>query len=568
MKKYNFLLALFMLISLNFNLVTATDNYKLHPYGDADSDAGLLVTAGTYTDASTAQKAIYHNDVANPWRVGTYEFATQKFVIYTETTANWGGSQWGSKAGFCPIVFSGQSFMNNSSFSPVIFFIAPTAAIYKVGAIFQYQSTQGKATAGSSLYQFKAKDGTTVVNMNFGKNYTNNTLLTADFYVNLHAGDTITFNQNCTLWGDPFCVWTKLQVMGNNSGVAFTATEANESGFYFDNYLVGTDFSYLNTKIAASETLIGSAVPGTTLGKYPAAAINVFQNAINAAKSFVLNHAAATQMEINGQLATFSTAYKTFTNTYVSSALVTDDAANEFKLTSGLYLIRLKGTGLYLTAPTAKGTTSTNRTSYQTLRNGDVPNCQKWSIQFNRNSGFTNPARYSFISGIDGVTNWTENDESVIGHLDEAGFFRDKNTFETQIGDEGIYHNFSIYYDGTAYGLTDVGLNTPLNISATVSGETVSMGYGTSGPMLFLYEFISAPNVINALNQAETNNMKIINVENGIRIITDKAAPVSVYNLTGMMVKNCIINSEAVISLTKGAYIVKSGNTIQKVLVR
>jgi len=158
-----------MLISLNFNLVIAADNYKLHAYGDADSDAGLLVAAGKYSDAPTAQKAIYHNDVTTPWRVGTYEFATQKFVIYTETNANWNGSQWGSKTGICPIVYAGQSFMNNSAFSPVIFFIAPDAAIYKVSAIFQYQSTQGKATAGASLYQFKAKGGTAVVNMNFGK---------------------------------------------------------------------------------------------------------------------------------------------------------------------------------------------------------------------------------------------------------------------------------------------------------------------------------------------------------------------------------------------------------------
>jgi hypothetical protein len=73
---------------------------------------------------------------------------------------------------------------------------------------------------------------------------------------------------------------------------------------------------------------------------------------------------------------------------------------------------------------------------------------------------------------------------------------------------------------------------------------------------------------VSALNQTLTNNFKIIPVEKGIRVITDKVALVSVYNTTGMMVKNSIVKSDEVISLTQGAYIVKSGNTIQKVLVR
>ena len=566
MKKINFLSLFFMLISVSHNVMLAADNYKLQPYHDADADAALLVNATM--DLPTAEKAIYHSEVVSPWKFGNYATATQKFTLYTDANAVWSGGQWSPLNGLCPIVYEGQSYQNNANFSPVIFFVAPAAAIYKVSAVFQYQSTQGKATAGSSLYQFKAKDGTAVVNMNFGKNYTDKSLLASDFYVNLHAGDTIAFNQICTLWGDPFCVWTKLQVSGNNNGVAFTPTEANTSGFYFDYYLVGTDFSYLNTKISASETLIGSAVPGTTLGTYPATAITTFQNAITAAKNFVLNQTAAKQVDINTQLAKLSTAYTAFTNTYKSSVMVADNATAEFKLTSGLYNIRLKGTDLYLTAPSAKGNTSSNRMTYQPLRNAMVQNCQKWSIQFNLNEGFTDPSRYSFVSGIDGGTDWTEENAFVVGHLDEAGYFRDKNTADTQIGDEGLYHNFSVYYDGSAYGLNDVGLNSPLNISAVVSGETVSMNYETATPIRFLYEFIPAPNVLSAIEQTEINTLKIRIVENGIRIITDKTAQVIVYNLSGIQVKNCSVNSEEVIALTKGVYIVKSGNTIRKVIVR
>jgi len=566
MKKINFLLAFFMLISVSFNILLAADNYKLQPYHDADADASLLVTATM--DLPTAEKAIYHGTVASPWKFGNYATANQKFFIYTDANTPWGGTQWSPLNGGCPIVFEGQSYQSNASYSPVTFFVAPVAAIYKVSAVFQYQSGKGLSTAGSSLYQFKAKDGTAVVNMNFGKSYTDKSLLASDFFVNLHAGDTIAFNQICTLWGDPFCVWTKLQVMGNNNGVAFTPTEANVSGFYFDNYLVGTDFSYLSTKITDSETLIGSAVPGTTLGTYPAAAITLFQNAVTVAKNFVLNQPGAKQVDINTQLAKLSTAYTTFTSSYKSWVIVADNATTEYKLVSGLYNIRLKGTDLYLTAPSAKGNTPSNRTTYQLLRNAQLQNCQKWSIQFNLNSGFTDPSRYSFVSGIDGGVDWTEENASVVGHLDEAGYFRDKNTADTQMGDEGIYHNFSVYYDGSAYGLNDVGLNSPLNISATVSGETVTMNYEMTTPVRFLYEFIPAPNVISALAQTSLNTLKIMYVENGIRIVTDKAAPVIVYNLSGIQVKNCIVNSEEIIVLTKGIYIVKSGNTVQKVIVR
>lgn len=566
MKKIYIFLAFFLLISVNFNILKAADNYKLQPYHDADADAALLVTSTM--DLPTAEKAIYHGVVASPWKFGNYATATQKFFIYTDANTTWGGTQWSPSSGGCPIVFEGQSFQSNASFSPVTFFVAPAAAIYKVSAVFQYQSNAGKATAGSSLYQFKAKDGTTVVNMNFGKSYTDKSLLASDFYVNLHAGDTIAFNQICTLWGDPFCVWTKLQVSGNNNGVAFTPTEANSSGFYFDNYLVGTDFSYLNTKITDSETLIGSAVPGTTLGTYPAGAITTFQSAINIAKTFVLNQSGAKQMDINTQLAKLSSAYTTFTSSYKSSVIVGDNTTTEFRLASGLYNIRLKGTALYLTAPSAKGNTSSNRTTFQPLRNAQVQNCQKWNIQFNLNSGFTDPSRYSFVSGIDGDTDWTEENASVVGHLDEAGYFRDKNTADTQIGDEGLYHNFSVYFDGSAYGLNDVGLNSPLNISATVSGEIVTMNYETTTPIRFLYEFIPAPNVLSATEQTVLNRLKILNAENGIRIITDKTVQVIVYNLSGIQVKNCSISSEGVIALTKGVYIVKSGNTVQKVIVR
>lgn len=56
----------------------------------------------------------------------------------------------------------------------------------------------------------------------------------------------------------------------------------------------------------------GSAVSGSSIGQYPASAITTFQSSIDTAKSFVSNQPSDTQLAINAQFATLSTAYSTF----------------------------------------------------------------------------------------------------------------------------------------------------------------------------------------------------------------------------------------------------------------
>jgi hypothetical protein len=613
MKKINFLLAFFMLISVNFSLMLAQDNYKLQPFGDADSDANALIIAGTYTDAQTAQVAIYDNEVASPWKFGTYETATQKFSIYSATNGTWNGTQWGSATGDCPITIWGQSFITDDGFSPVTFFVAPAAAIYKVSANFQYQSNHGVPTAGSSLFQFKANGGTSVVNMNFGKNYTDQTVLSSDFYVNMHAGDTISFNQTCTLWGDPFCVWTKIQVMGNDGQNPFTSTEANLSGFYFDNYFVATDFSYLNAKIAASETLISSGVQGTVHGTYPASATILFQSALDAAKSFVSTQPNATQLDINAQLATLTSAYTIFSNSFVIT--VNPDAANNYKLQgwgdadsdAGL----LVAAGTYTDVQTAQKAIYHNETptpwrfgSYETATSKFLIftdataswNGSQWGSLNNDcpitwdGYSFVFAADYSpvifFVAPKSAIylvsTNFlyaSTQGKSTSG----SDFFQFKSANGTPVvnmnfGGDYTQDNPTILAD--FFVNLHVGDTISFNQSCTVfgdpfcqwtalqvSGNDSGVAYTASeanGSGLY-FDYYAG---VSALNQTLTNNLKIIPVEKGIRVITDKVALVSVYNTTGMMVKNSIVKSDEVISLTQGAYIVKSGNTIQKVLVR
>ena len=613
MKKINFLLAFFMLISVNVNLVLAQDNYKLQPFGDADSDANALIIAGTYTDAQTAQIAIYDNEVASPWKFGTYEFATQKFSIYTTTNASWGSTQWGSANGDCPITIWGQSFITDDGFSPVTFFVAPAAAIYKVSTNFQYQSNHGVPTAGSTLFQFKANGGTSVINMNFGKNYTDQTVLSSDFYVNMHAGDTISFNQTCTLWGDPFCVWTKIQVMGNDGQNPFTSTEANLSGFYFDNYFVATDFSYLNAKIADAETLISSGLQGTVHGTYPASATILFQSALDAAKSFVSTQPNATQLDINAQLATLTSAYTIFYNKFVVT--VQADAANNYKLQgwgdadsdAGL----LVAAGTYTDVTTAQKAIYHNETPTP-WRFGSYNTATSDFLIFTDATASWNGSQWGSLNNDCPIT-WDGYSYVFAADYSPAIFFvapksaiylvstnflyastQGKNTsgtdffqFKSANGTPVVSMNFgSDYTQDNPTILADFFVNlhagdtiafnqsctlwgdpfckwTTLQVSGNDSGTAYNATEANGSGLYFDYYAGTS-----ALNQTLVNNLKIISVENGIRVITDKVAPVSVYNLAGITVKKCIVNSDEVISLTQGAYIVKSGNTIQKVIVR
>jgi len=606
MRNINYLLAFFMLISVNFNVVLAANNFKLHAYGDADSDAALLVTAGTYTDAQTAQKAIYHYEVASPWKFGTYEVETQKYFIYTADNANWnGGAQWQTlNDGTSPLVWEGHSFQNNNGFSPVIFFVAPDAAIYKVSTIFEYQSGNGD-TQGSSLFQFKANDGTTVVNMNFGANYTaNNRTHTSDFFVNLHAGDTIAFNQTCSVWGDPFCQWTKLQVMGNNSGAAFTSTEANASGFYFDNYVVATDFSFLNAKITASESLKGA----TVIGSYPASATTSFQAAIDAAKNFVTNQPNATQLEINAQLASLSTAFTTFSNSYIG--------LNNYKLypygEAGSDANILVTAGTYGDVQTAEKAIVHNEVASQWLFGNYEFATQKIQIYTDASAywqgsqwgsaqidgvspivweghSYVNNADFSpvflFVAPFAAIYKVSTKLEYQSGNGDTKGstFFQ----FKAKDGSSLVDMNFGGDYTAAQRNLASdffvnlhAGDTITFNQKATVWGDpfcqwTQLKVMRDNGGVAYTLTDATASGsyfdnyVVTYLkNQPETKTLKIIDNEKGIRIITDKTASVTVYTVAGVKVKNCIVKSDEVISLIKGAYIVKSGNQTQKVIVR
>jgi len=606
-------MAFFMLISITYNSVMAADNYKLHNYGNSDSDASLLVAAGTYTDIQTAQKAIYHNEVASPWKFGTYEFATQKFVIYTDNTANWSGTQWVSLNDDCPIVFEGQSFVNNANFSPVIFFVAPSDAIYKVNADFQYQSNQGKQTEGSSLFQFKAKDGSKVVDMNFGKNYTDHTVLSSNFYVNLHAGDTITFNQTCTLWGDPFCVWTKLMVMGNENGIAFTAAEANLSGFYFDNYLVTTDFSFLNAKIAASEALIASTEQNSVPVTFPPFQISKFQPVIDAAKNFVLNQPNATQLEINAQLATLTSAYTQFSTTFIITPQA--DAANNYKLfgygdidSDALLLVNA---GTYGDVETAQKAIVHNEVASPWKFGTYEFETQKFLIYSDATASWDgsqwgslnkdcpivwNGYTFVFAANFSPViffvapkaaiylvsTNFQYS--STQGQATEGSdFFQFKSKDGTPVVDMnfgGSYTQDSPTIPADFFVNLHAGDTITFNQTATMWGDPFCQWkniqvFGNENGVAYTQAMATGSGiyfnnypVVNGINQTLSTSLKIMTVDNGIRVITDKAAQVTVYNIAGMAVKKCIIKSDEIISLNKGAYIVKSGNTIKKVIVK
>lgn len=603
MKKITTLFVLFLLISVS-NLFQAANNYKLQAYGDADSDASLLVAASAYGDVSAAQKAIYINEVASPWRFGSYEFATQKFKIYTLQNANWvNNSEWHDSDNTSPIVFDGHTFVYNNGHSPVIFFVAPENAIYKVSTRFEYQSGNGDSQ-GYSLFQFKGKDSTSVVNMNFGKSYTaGNRVLLSDFYVNLHTGDTITFNQNATVWGDPFCQWSQLKVMGNNGGAPFTSEEANASGFYFDNYAVSTDFSFLNEKIAASEDLIGA----TVLGTYPASAITTFQSAIDVAKNFVLNNPDATQSEVNAQLAILSDAYTEFASSYIGANNYKSFPYNEAGSDANL----LVAAGTYGDVETAQKaivhqdvvsspwrfgsykSDSQELTIYSDLKNS-------WNgTQWGANSSVECPIVWNgltfvytpfespvifFVAPVSAIYKVITGFEYLSGNGDTRGFnyFQFKAKNGSTIYDMNFGNNYSA---GNKVLTSDFYVNLlagdtiTFNQNATVWGDPFCQwtrlqvmrdnnGVAFTAADANASEKYFDRNLVVSSDAIIPITTMIANVENGIRITTDKVVHVSVYDLTGVNIKSCMVSLDATLALNKGIYIIKVDDVIRKVIVK
>ena len=377
-------------------------------------------------------------------------------------------------------------------------------------------------------------------------------------------------------WQDIDFTFTSGATLGGSQGLFF-----NDGVGYIDNwemYVVlpqlasQAEKDALNARITAATDLLNTTPEGDAPGKYTTANRTILQNLITSSTT-LYNNSSALDVEVNNASSDLASAMLTYQNSR-NSVIVTDDAADPYRLVSGFYLIRLKGTDLYLTAPSVRGVDGGNgegnqyRTSYQTLRDKNVQNCQKWNIQYN--SVLPDPVRYSFVSGIDGATNWTESDATVVGHLDDAGRFRDGNTVYSQADPYGKFHNYTVRYDGTAFGLWNVGANRSLNLSATVSGETVTTTYAWNNTVEYLYDFIAAPNLVDALN----NNAMVNKVTTFVRdnkVVSnfnlDAATEVSIslYNMNGMLIESSKSigqsgKNERVMNtpLSAGAYMVRT----------
>ena len=73
---------------------------------------------------------------------------------------------------------------------------------------------------------------------------------------------------------------------------------------------------------------------------------------------------------------------------------------------------------------------------------------------------------------------------------------------------------------------------------------------------------------VTAINPIHKDNTTIKSIANGIAIETKETTPVSVYNLSGQIVYQSVINENKEIPLNKGVYIVSLNNESEKVIVK
>ena len=109
------------------------------------------------------------------------------------------------------------------------------------------------------------------------------------------------------------------------------------------------------------------------------------------------------------------------------------------------------------------------------------------------------------------------------------------------------------------YGWTNRGTFTG-NYFVTLSGPPTN---NLAMDAIFIY----LPAGINGINDVKANKLNVL-VTNRIVEVQNATAPIEVFSVTGALVKKSVAPVFGVEELAKGAYIIKSGNAVAKVMIK
>ncbi len=345
-----------------------------------------------------------------------------------------------------------------------------------------------------------------------------------------------------------------------------TMAEKIEDLEYAYNYGGDGDFTALKALIAEYRAIASGADVGENMGQYPEAAIFEFEDAIFVAQDLVDDNKGS-QYLIDAAVKKLEDAYVTFMAAAVS-IIVT--STSECALESGIYYV--KAGKYYLTAPVG-AVNNTYLTMSKKLENPELlNNRQTWNVQFNAIEAAANPARYSFVSCLD--DNWT----TATIHMDELGRVKlgGLDATESTTGDNHIWRNHSIYYNGTAYAIVNVKNNTSLVFKGTENTDgSIKTEYSTSADKKFIFDIVKLADDKTSIKPNSASSSAIV-YDGGNMIVLEginAGSLIKVYDFSGRMLKQVKANaSREEINIQKGMYIVKvqtsEASFARKVVIR
>lgn len=317
------------------------------------------------------------------------------------------------------------------------------------------------------------------------------------------------------------------------------------------NYSTDGDYTQLDSLLYVYKTFVATVPVGTAAGAYLQETVDAFNSAIAAAQA-ISTERTSSQLKINAEVAKLLAAYQTFLGS-VNSEINT--------LAEGYYYITLTDS-LYLTNP-----------GVALLPNGSSLQMANGGLATDKNASTMNqvfkltkvtslaPARYSIFSALD--------EEGVFRHLTENTVIQNSwgNPGGGTTSSDDDWRTFNIVYNGSAYAIQNAGRSAAQGYW-TYNSSTKVLAKGASLPM-FVFKFI--PYNETGVEELNARNIRVLSGRNELTVEVHEPSILSVYSITGSLIKQAALDGAINYSLPSGMYIVQVDGTarvVRKVIVK
>lgn len=440
--------------------------------------------------------------------------------------------------------------------SPVIAFTAPVNGVYHAQTTIQRNLGNANKNYMYTRYRF-VKGGivngtSSVPKENFicadAYGYAGaNVAVNREFYINMKAGDAITFEEDAytaNTNGSAGSQWQRLIVLQVPEAKIDSTLKAT-TDVYSNPYQQASNFIAMDSTINAITEALKTVKVGDELGSYPEILKSDLELSVSQAKD-LRDDVTTTQYDLDLATKSLQASYTTFlTNKNVRYE------SNE-TLLSGAYYIELNG--LYLTCDsmwTSGNSLASMYPHFKPLIDSQIKNNQVWNVQFN--SFYTDPLRFS-ISGCLKNQTWEEDGNY---HITEKGEIRDGGMSVAQSDANKEWRNHSIIYDGTNWCIYSV----KNKVSLIFSDDATKLA-STSSDKLYLYKLVPFGKVaIEKVNAGSNEQIVALTGKGSVQLSSTSATDATIYNATGAIVATAKLDADAVtIPLNAGFYIVKATN--------